>query len=201
MATATAAATTPAQGRSVGKVVQVIGPVVDIEFEGGQLPAIYNAVRITTVGPGGETVDVVCEVEQHLGENRVRTVAMKPTDGMRRGMEAIDTGAPISMPVGTATLGRVMNVLGEPVDFPDRPGGGQGALVDSPRRAVARGPVDRAADVRDRHQGHRPARALPARRQDRPVRRRRRRQDGHHPGADPQRRDEARRRVGVRRCR
>jgi F-type H+-transporting ATPase subunit beta len=103
--------------RASGKVVQVIGPVVDIEFEGGKLPAIYNAVRVITKG----AFDVVCEVEQHLGENRVRTVAMKPTDGMRRGMEVIDSGAPISMPVGTATLGRVMNVLGEPVDFPDRP--------------------------------------------------------------------------------
>jgi F-type H+/Na+-transporting ATPase subunit beta len=103
--------------RASGKVVQVIGPVVDIEFEGGKLPAIYNAVRVITKG----AFDVVCEVEQHLGENRVRTVAMKPTDGMRRGMEAFDTGGPISMPVGTATLGRVMNVLGEPVDFPDRP--------------------------------------------------------------------------------
>ena len=105
----------------MGKVVQVIGPVVDIEFEGGHLPEIYNAVRIETKGQGGTTVDVVCEVEQHLGENRVRTVAMKPTDGMQRGMPAIDTGAPISMPVGPATLGRVMNVLGEPVDYPDRP--------------------------------------------------------------------------------
>jgi F-type H+/Na+-transporting ATPase subunit beta len=103
----------------VGKVVQVIGPVVDIEFEGGHLPAIYNAVRIT--GEGKQAIDVVAEVEQHLGENRVRTVAMKPTDGMQRGMTAVDTGAPISMPVGTPTLGRVMNVLGEPVDFPDRP--------------------------------------------------------------------------------
>src|SRR4026207_2101134 len=114
-------ATATATGSKVGKVVQVIGPVVDIEFEVGNLPAIYNAVKIQTTGPGGETVDVVCEGEQHLGENRVRTVAMKPTDGMRRGMQVIDTGAPISMPVGTATLGRVMNVLGEPVDFPDRP--------------------------------------------------------------------------------
>jgi F-type H+-transporting ATPase subunit beta len=121
MATATASATTPTKAASVGKVVQVIGPVVDVEFPVGQLPAIYNAVKIATVGPGGEKFDVVCEVEQHLGENRVRTVAMKPTDGMRRGMEVIDTGAPISMPVGPATLGRVMNVLGEPVDFPDRP--------------------------------------------------------------------------------
>ena len=111
---------TTATTEKIGKVVQVIGPVVDIEFE-GQLPAIYNAVRITTTGVGGETLDVICEVEQHLGENRVRTVAMKPTDGMQRGMQAIDTGAPISMPVGSATLGRVMNVLGEPVDFPDRP--------------------------------------------------------------------------------
>ncbi|HMI81512.1 MAG TPA: F0F1 ATP synthase subunit beta, partial [Solirubrobacterales bacterium] len=80
-----------------------------------------NAVRVTATGAGGATMDVVCEVEQHLGENRVRTVAMKPTDGMRRGMEVIDTGSPITMPVGAATLGRVMNVLGEPVDFPDRP--------------------------------------------------------------------------------
>jgi F-type H+-transporting ATPase subunit beta len=93
---------------------------VDVEFEGGHLPAIYNAVRITGDGTG-QAVDVIAEVEQHLGENRVRTVAMKPTDGMQRGMSAIDTGAPISMPVGAATLGRVMNVLGEPVDFPDRP--------------------------------------------------------------------------------
>src|SRR5688500_1373176 len=111
-----------ATAQKVGKVVQVIGPVVDIEFAGGHLPEIYNAVRITSQGQGGAAgLDVVCEVEQHLGENRVRTVAMKPTDGMQRGMQAIDTGAPISMPVGTATLGRVMNVLGEPVDFPDRP--------------------------------------------------------------------------------
>jgi F-type H+/Na+-transporting ATPase subunit beta len=106
--------------QKVGKVVQVIGPVVDVEFEGGHLPAIYNAVRITSDG-GGQTIDVIAEVEQHLGENRVRTVAMKPTDGMQRGMRAIDTGGPISMPVGAATLGRVLNVLGEPVDFPDRP--------------------------------------------------------------------------------
>jgi F-type H+-transporting ATPase subunit beta len=108
-----------ATATKTGKVVQVIGPVVDIEFEGGHLPAIYNALRIK--GEGAQKIDVIVEVEQHLGENRVRTVAMKPTDGMQRGMIAVDTGAPISMPVGSATLGRVMNVLGEPVDFPDRP--------------------------------------------------------------------------------
>ncbi len=112
-------ATATATEQKIGRVVQVIGPVVDIEFEGGHLPAIYNAVRIVSEQAGA--IDVIAEVEQHLGENRVRTVAMKPTDGMQRGMQAIDTGAPISMPVGEATLGRVMNVLGEPVDFPDRP--------------------------------------------------------------------------------
>jgi F-type H+-transporting ATPase subunit beta len=115
-------ATAAATDLKIGKVVQVIGPVVDIEFEGGHLPEIYHAVRITSDGAkDGAAMDVIAEVEQHLGENRVRTVAMKPTDGMRRGMTVVDTGAPISLPVGSATLGRVMNVLGEPVDFPDRP--------------------------------------------------------------------------------
>jgi F-type H+/Na+-transporting ATPase subunit beta len=114
-------ATAAPAAQKVGKVVQVIGPVVDVEFEGGHLPQIYNALHIKSEGKGGTAIDVIVEVEQHLGENRVRTVAMKPTDGMQRGMAAVDTGAPISMPVGPATLGRVMNVLGEPVDFPDRP--------------------------------------------------------------------------------
>ena len=115
-------ATEIASKQKVGKVVQVIGPVVDIEFADGHLPDIYNAVQIKTEGNAGESkVDIICEVEQHLGESRVRTVAMKPTDGMQRGMLAVDLGEPISMPVGPATLGRVMNVLGEPVDYPDRP--------------------------------------------------------------------------------
>ena len=105
----------------VGRVVQVIGPVVDVEFDGGHLPPIYNALRIKSEGEGANAIDVIVEVEQHLGESRVRTVAMKPTDGMQRGMQVVDTGAPISMPVGPQTLGRVLNVLGEPVDFPDRP--------------------------------------------------------------------------------
>ena len=109
-----------AGGDAAGKVVQVIGPVVDVEFAGGHLPPIYNALRIQG-GEGADALDVIAEVEQHLGENRVRAVAMKPTDGMQRGMAAIDTGGPIAMPVGPSTLGRVMNVLGEPVDFPDRP--------------------------------------------------------------------------------
>ena len=106
----------------VGKIVQIIGPVLDVEFPGGDLPAIYSALRITrSLGDGEDPVDVIAEVEQHLGENRVRAVAMTATDGMQRGMDVVDTGAPISVPVGPKTLGRVLNVLGEPVDFPDRP--------------------------------------------------------------------------------
>ncbi|OFW38402.1 MAG: F0F1 ATP synthase subunit beta [Acidobacteria bacterium RIFCSPLOWO2_12_FULL_67_14b] len=113
---------TAASDQKIGKVIQVIGPVIDVEYEGGHLPAIYNAVRIVDEGKaGGAKIDIVAEVEQHLGEGRVRTVAMKPTDGLQRGMDVIDTGAPISVPVGPETLGRVLNVLGEPVDFPDRP--------------------------------------------------------------------------------
>ncbi len=171
----------------IGKIVQIIGPVVDVEFEAGNLPEIYNALRIVSdedpgapgveaergvgapaervrgagaadataergagapaervrgagaadataergagapaervrgIGAPGVKIDVIAEVEQHLGENRVRAVAMKPTDGMQRGMKAIDLGGPITVPVGPETLGRVLNVLGEPVDFPDRP--------------------------------------------------------------------------------
>jgi F-type H+-transporting ATPase subunit beta len=113
--------TTPdAVAAKAGKIVQIIGPVLDVEFEGGHLPAIYNAIRVTGES-GGQKVDIIAEVEQHLGENRVRAVAMKPTDGLQRGMIAVDQGGPISMPVGPETLGRVLNVLGEPVDFPDRP--------------------------------------------------------------------------------
>jgi F-type H+-transporting ATPase subunit beta len=102
---------------TVGEVVQVIGPVVDIAFPEGQLPAIYNAINITSKGFDSPIeINIIGEVEQHLGEGRVRCVAMEPTDGLMRGMKAIDTGGPISVPVGRATLGRVLNVLGQPVD-------------------------------------------------------------------------------------
>jgi len=100
-----------------GRVVQIIGPVVDVEFDAGRLPAIYNAVRITDAGADtGIAVDVIAEVEQHLGESQVRCVAMEPTDGMVRGMAVEDLGVPITVPVGEATLGRVINVVGKPVD-------------------------------------------------------------------------------------
>src|SRR4051794_34537362 len=115
-------ATATISKQQVGRIVQIIGPVVDVEFEAGHLPAIYNALRITAPAKqGSDAIDVIVEVEQHLGENRVRAVAMKPTDGMQRGMKVLDLGEPISVPVGPETLGRVLNVLGEPVDFPDRP--------------------------------------------------------------------------------
>ena len=102
----------------IGKVVQVIGPVVDVEFEEDHLPEIYNAIRIKDDGSSGSGVkiDLICEVEQHLGENRVRTVSMLPTEGIVRGMNAEDTGAQIKVPVGEKTLGRVLNVVGDPVD-------------------------------------------------------------------------------------
>jgi F-type H+/Na+-transporting ATPase subunit beta len=101
----------------VGKVVEVIGPVVVVAFESKHLPPIYTAVRIVSDGfDVPEPIVVITEIEQHLGEGRVKCVAMEPTDGLVRGMKAIDTGGPITVPVGNATLGRVMNVIGEPVD-------------------------------------------------------------------------------------
>ena len=101
----------------IGHVVEVIGPVVDVEFGEHHLPMIHHAVRITSEGFSvSEPLDIIAEVEQHLGENRVRCVAMKPTEGVVRGMKAEDLGDGISVPVGHMTLGRVLNVLGEPVD-------------------------------------------------------------------------------------
>src|SRR6266699_7116949 len=102
---------------STGKVVQIIGPVVDVEFGANYVPPIYQALRIISEGfEVPEPIDVIAEVQQHLGEGRVRAVSMLPTDGMVRGMKVIDTGGPITVPVGEGTLGRVMNVIGEPVD-------------------------------------------------------------------------------------
>jgi F-type H+-transporting ATPase subunit beta len=102
---------------NVGKVVQIIGPVVDVEFSDSNLPPIYQALRITSEGfEVPHPIDVICEVQQHLGEGRVRTVSMLPTDGMIRGMRVVDTGGPITVPVGNGTLGRIINVIGEPVD-------------------------------------------------------------------------------------
>jgi len=119
------------QGQA-GTVVQIIGPVVDVEFSDDYLPPIYQALRITSEGFDVETkIDVVAEVQQHLGEGRVRAVSMLPTDGMVRGMKVIDLGGPITVPVGAPTLGRVMNVVGEPVDE-------LGPIVDDTRASIHR---------------------------------------------------------------
>jgi len=102
---------TSEQKRSVGKIVQVIGPVIDVEFEPEQLPELYNAVTVKV-----DSGQLVAEVEQHIGRNQVRAVAMSSTDGIVRGMEVVDTGQPITVPVGKPALGRILNVIGEPVD-------------------------------------------------------------------------------------
>jgi F-type H+/Na+-transporting ATPase subunit beta len=99
-----------------GRVVAVIGPVIDVEFPSGHLPEIYHALEITGKSAAGDDLRIVCEVQQMLGDNRVRTVAMSSTDGMTRGMKATSRGTSITVPVGKATLGRIINVLGEPVD-------------------------------------------------------------------------------------
>ena len=100
-----------------GRVLQVIGPVVDVEFEDVELPPIYQALRIVSDGfEVPEPINITVEVQQHLGEGRCRCVAMEPTEGLIRGMKAVDSGGPITVPVGPATLGRVLNVIGEPVD-------------------------------------------------------------------------------------
>jgi len=110
----------------VGKIIQVIGPVVDVKFPDTKLPAIYNALAIEDKA---HNRTVICEIAQHLGENTVRAVAMESTDGLVRGMKVIDTGEPISMPVGKEVLGRILNVIGEPVD-------GKPAIKTKTRRSI-----------------------------------------------------------------
>jgi len=105
-----------AGGPNVGRVVQVIGPVLDVEFEPEHLPELYNAVVIDHAGNEAAAIRLTAEVQQHIGRNQIRAVAMSSTDGVVRGMEVVDTGQPITVPVGAASLGRILNVLGEPVD-------------------------------------------------------------------------------------
>jgi F-type H+-transporting ATPase subunit beta len=123
--------------KNVGRVVQVIGPVLDVEFEAAHLPEIYNALSLTTTNEAGNQIALVAEVQQHIGRGQVRAVSMSSTDGVTRGMEVVDTGASISVPVGTPSLGRILNVLGEPVDEMG-PVGGEGA-------DLVRWPIHRAA--------------------------------------------------------
>jgi len=101
---------------TIGKIVQIIGPVLDVEFEAGHLPELYNALEITATSDTGDPIRVVAEVQQHIGRNQVRAVAMSSTDGVVRGMDVVDTGTSITVPVGEAALGRILNVIGDPVD-------------------------------------------------------------------------------------
>jgi F-type H+-transporting ATPase subunit beta len=127
--------------KNVGKIVQVIGPGHRRRVRSRTPSRIYNALHVVSDGKNGTAVlDVICEVEQHLGENRVRAVGMKPTDGMQRGMKVTDLGEPISVPVGAQTLGRVLNVLGEAVDFPDRPLTASGGPFTARRRVSRTSP-------------------------------------------------------------
>jgi F-type H+-transporting ATPase subunit beta len=107
---------TETKARNIGKVVQVIGPVLDVEFESEHLPELYNALRIRGKSDAGVDIDVVVEVQQHIGRNQVRAVAMSSTDSVVRGMDVEDTGSAITVPVGAAALGRILNVIGNPVD-------------------------------------------------------------------------------------
>nr|YP_009424423.1 atpB [Ulva flexuosa]YP_010835496.1 ATP synthase CF1 subunit beta [Ulva aragoensis]ARO34747.1 atpB [Ulva flexuosa]WFS79964.1 ATP synthase CF1 subunit beta [Ulva aragoensis] len=104
------------QTKSVGKVTQIIGPVVDIAFSSNKMPNIYNAILIQGKNQAGQEISVTCEVQQLLGDHCIRAVAMNATDGLMRGMEALDTGNPLTVPVGPTTLGRIFNVVGKPVD-------------------------------------------------------------------------------------
>src|SRR6202167_6107877 len=104
-------------GNPIGKVVQVSGPAVDCQFPEGQIPLVYTAIRITSEGfDVPAPIDIICEVAQHIGESRVRTIALQPTEGLVRGMRVQNTGGPVTVPVGKETLGRVLNVIGELVD-------------------------------------------------------------------------------------
>ena len=134
-----------------GKIVQVIGPVVDVEFP-GNLPGIYNALTVEYDLPFQGKTKLTLEVQQHMGDNWVRAVAMSTTDGLKRGMEVTDTGEPISMPVGDAVMGRVFNVVGE-TGGRTRAGPDGEALPDPSSGSDAGGPVHQSAGAGHRHQG------------------------------------------------
>lgn len=122
-----------ATAKKTGKIVQIIGSTFDVEFEEGQQPEIYNALKINATTAGGVKIDLTGEVQQHLGGSRVRCVALGTTDGLVRGMDAVDTGAPLSVPVGLETLGRVFNLLGDPID-------GRGPVGAKENRAIHQQP-------------------------------------------------------------
>ena len=185
-------------GTNTGRIVEIKGVVIDAVFP-DRLPAIYNALAIEVQRPGGATETLIAEVQQHLGDDRVRAVAMDSTDGMPRGALVTDTNGPISVPVGDATLGRLWNVTGDPIDEKEPAGS------DVERWPIHRDPPafrDLSPKLEIFETGmkvidlHRPVRQG---REGRALRRCRSRQDGAHPGAHPQRRDAARRLLGLHR--
>ena len=162
------------ESKNIGKVVQIVGAVVDIHFEKDSLPDLLNAIEIDNKGE-----KLVVEVAQHIGDDIVRCIAMGSTDGLMRGIDAVDTGKAISVPVGKETLSRMFNLLGEPVDnlpAPETKG-------DTQRTADIRRAVCFKRDSGNRYQGHRPYRTISERRKDRSFRRCRSRQDGAYSGA------------------
>ena len=194
--------TNGAHGGSVGKVIEIKGVVIDAAFTGSPARDLQRArdrdpgrrrrrgAHARGRGAGSTSATTAC----------ARSRWTRPT-GSRAGSTSSTPAQPISVPVGDATLGRIWNVLGEPVDKKPPAGDGRRALVDPPRAAGVPRPLADRRDLRDRDQGDRPDRAVRQGRQDRPLRRRRRRQDGADPGADPQHRQAARRRLGLRRRR
>ncbi len=186
--TATAEENKTATEGTGGRIARVIGPVVDIEFPVDSMPDMYNLLE-TELTLAGETRTLSLEVAQHIGDGMVRAISLQPTDGLVRGAQVTDTGGPITVPVGDATLGHVFNTLGECLNLEE----GETLEVKERwgihRKAPAFDQLEsKTHDVRDRHQGHRPPHPLRAGRQDRPVRRRGRGQDRAHPGDDRARR-------------
>ena len=197
----TTAQTGDTTGRTLeeGRVVAIAGPVIDVEFPPHALPEINFEVEFD-IELDGSTHTVAAEVAQQIGDGRVRCICMQQTDGLVRGAAVRNLGRGISVPVGNAVLGHVFNVLGQPLDTDKIDGIEERWEIH--RAAPAFDQLEpQGPDVRDGHQGHRPARALRAGWQDRPLRRCRRGQDGDHPGDDPSRRPAARWRLGLRRRR
>ncbi|MXV96596.1 MAG: F0F1 ATP synthase subunit beta, partial [Gemmatimonadetes bacterium] len=123
---------------NIGRVVQVIGPVLDVEFDARHLPEIHNALSLVGETESGRQIDLVAEVQQHIGRSQVRAVSMSSTDGVQRGMDVVDTGRAIAVPVGKPALGRILNVLGEPVDE-------QGPVTSPDDEPIERWPIHRLA--------------------------------------------------------
>ena len=193
--------TAPATGSKphVGRVVQVIGSTFDAEFSQAQMPAIYNAVKIVGHQKGVE-LNLTGEVQQHLGGGRVRCVALGNTDGMVRGMDCLDTGAPVKVPVGKATLGRVFNLVGETIDgLAAHPG--RGILAHPPRCPAGRRSFHEDGNLRDGHQGDRLVDAVCPRGEGGVVRRGRAGQNCHPHRVDRPHRQRPRRLLRLRRRR